>query len=92
VSENAGGLDVLMNVMLEVSVELGRCAMRIGDVLALGAGAVVGLDRPAGAPVDVLVNGKPIASGEIVAIDERYGVRIAQVFTSGCSPADRAQR
>jgi flagellar motor switch protein FliN/FliY len=82
VSEVAGRLDVLMDVVLEVSVELGRCAMRIGDVLALGTGAVVALDRPAGAPVDVLVNGRPIARAEVVAVDERYGVRIAQVLTA----------
>jgi flagellar motor switch protein FliN/FliY len=87
VSENPLGFEHLMNVALEVTIVLGRCSMRIRDVLQLGTGSLVTLDRPAGAHVDVLVNGKPIARGEVVAIDERYGVRIAELVTSPAPPA-----
>jgi flagellar motor switch protein FliN len=74
-------LDVLMNVALGVSVELGRCSLRLGELLKLGSGAVVELDRRAGAPIDLFVNGKLIARGEIVAVDDRYGVRLTEVLT-----------
>jgi flagellar motor switch protein FliN/FliY len=72
-------LDVLMNVSLALSAELGRCSLRLSELLKLGNGAVVELDRRADAPVDLLVNGRLIARGEIVAIDERFGVRITEV-------------
>ncbi len=74
--------DVLMNVSLAVSAELGRCSLRLGDLLKLGSGAVVELDRRAGAPIDLLVNGRLIARGEIVAVDERFGVRITEVVAT----------
>jgi flagellar motor switch protein FliN len=74
-------LDVLMNVALGVSAELGRCSLRLGDLLKLGSGAVVELDRRAGAPIDLFVNGKLIARGEIVAVDDRYGIRLTEVLT-----------
>jgi len=74
-------LDVLMNVALGVSAELGRCSLRLGELLKLGSGAVVELDRRAGAPIDLFVNGKLIARGEIVAVDDRYGVRLTEVLT-----------
>ncbi|HTV74582.1 MAG TPA: flagellar motor switch protein FliN [Candidatus Acidoferrales bacterium] len=75
----AKNLDLLMNVSLAVSVELGRCTMSVRDVLQLGTGSLVSLDRAAGAPVDVLVNQKLVARGEIVAIDERFGVRVTEL-------------
>jgi flagellar motor switch protein FliN/FliY len=75
-------LDVLMNVALGVSAELGRCSLRLGELLKLGSGAVVELDRRAGAPIDLFVNGKLIARGEIVAVDDRYGVRLTEVLTA----------
>jgi len=74
-------LDVLMNVALGVSAELGRCSLRLGELLKLGSGAVVELDRRAGAPIDLFVNGKLIARGEIVAVDDRYGIRLTEVLT-----------
>jgi flagellar motor switch protein FliN/FliY len=73
-------LDLLMNVSLGVSVELGRCTLSLGELLKLGAGAIVELDRRAGAPIDVLANGRPIARGEIVAVDDRFGVRITEII------------
>ena len=68
-----------MNVPLAVTAELGRCTLRISDLLKLGAGSIVQLDRPAGAPVDVLVNNRLVAHGEVIAVDDRFGVRITDV-------------
>jgi flagellar motor switch protein FliN len=73
-------LDLLMNLSLGVTVELGRCTMRVGDVLKLGKGSIVELDRPAGAPVDVLVNRRLVARGEVVAVDDRFGVRLTELL------------
>jgi len=72
-------LDLLMNVSLGVSAELGRCTMRVSDVLKLGKGSIVELDRLAGSPVDVLVNNRLVARGEVVAVDDRFGVRVTEV-------------
>jgi flagellar motor switch protein FliN/FliY len=68
-----------MNVSLGVTAELGRCTMRVSDVLKIGRGSIVELDRLAGAPIDVLVNARLIARGEVVAIDDRFGVRVTEV-------------
>ena len=72
-------LALLGEVNLEVSVELGRVTMRLRDILALREGTVVELDRTAGAPVDVLVNGTLVARGDVVVVDDELGVRITQV-------------
>lgn len=72
-------LDLLMNVSLGVSAELGRCSMRVSDVLKLGNGSVVELDKLAGGPIDLLVNNRLVARGEIVASGDRFGVRITEV-------------
>ncbi len=72
-------IELLLGVNLEVSVEIGRANMAIRDVLALAPGSVVELDKLAGEKVDVLVNGRPIASGEVVVADENFGVRITDV-------------
>ncbi len=71
--------DLLLNVSLALSAELGRRTLRLGELLKLGPGSVIDLDRRADAPVDLLVNGRLVARGEIVAVDERYGVRITEV-------------
>jgi flagellar motor switch protein FliN/FliY len=73
-------LDLLMNVSLQVSAELGACTMTVAEVLKLGAGCVVELDRLAGGPIDLLVNGKLVARGDIVAIDEHFGVRVSELI------------
>ena len=62
-----------------MTAELGRTRMNVRDLLALSPGAVVELDRAAGSPVDLLVNGTLIARGEVVVIDEEYGVRISEI-------------
>lgn len=72
-------LDVLNDVRVRVAVEVAACAMPISQILTLGTGSLVQLDRAAGAPVDMLVNGKLIGRGEIVAIDDNYGLRITEL-------------
>jgi flagellar motor switch protein FliN/FliY len=80
VSENGKNLDLLMNVPLHVTAELGRAKMLVEDILKLGTGSVVELDRLAGGPVDLLVNEKLVARGEVVAIDDKFGVRITELI------------
>jgi flagellar motor switch protein FliN/FliY len=75
----ATNLDLLLGVTLRVTVELGRTKMSIEEILKLGPGSVVELDKLAGEPVDVLVNGRLIARGEVVVLDDRFGVRITDV-------------
>jgi flagellar motor switch protein FliN/FliY len=74
-----GPLTVLMNVPLHLTAELGRRQMLVSEVLGLGAGSIVELDRLAGDPVDVLIAGRLIARGEIVAVAENFGVRITEL-------------
>jgi flagellar motor switch protein FliN/FliY len=74
-------IDLLMDVNLPISIELGRTKMSISDILALGPGSVVELNKLAGEPVDLLVNQKIVARGEVVVIDENFGVRITQLMT-----------
>ncbi len=73
-------MELLMDVPLKVSVELGRTRMAVKDVLALQHGSVVELDRLAGEPVDVLVNDKLIARGEVVVIEDKFGIRITETI------------
>jgi flagellar motor switch protein FliN len=79
VSGGGGTLDVLHEVHMGVTVELGRTRMPLRDILSVVPGSVIELDRPASAPVDVLVNGTLIARGEVVVIDEEFGIRITEV-------------
>ncbi|MPZ98552.1 MAG: flagellar motor switch protein FliN [Dehalococcoidia bacterium] len=76
-----------MDVQMRVSVELGRSSMSVEDVLALGPGSVVELNKLAGEPVDILVNDRLIARGEVVVVDENFGVRVTEII----SPRRRAQ-
>lgn len=73
-------LDLLADVEMQVTAELGRTRMTVRDLLALTPGSVVELDRLAGSPVDVLVNGTLVARGEVVVIDEEFGVRISEII------------
>src|SRR4051794_2494779 len=75
----AAELERLNDVSVEVSVEIGRTRMTLGDALALGPGSVIGLHRLAGEPVDLLVNGRVIARGEVVVLDEEFGLRVTDV-------------
>jgi flagellar motor switch protein FliN/FliY len=79
--DTAHGIELLMDVALEVSVELGRSHMSIADILALRTGSVIELDKLAGEPVDVSVNGTLVARGEVVVVDEKFGVRITEVVS-----------
>src|SRR3712207_6120255 len=72
-------LSRLHDVSVELAVEVGRTQMTIREALALGPGSIVTLNRLAGEPVDLLVNGKPIARGEVVVIDEEFGLRVTEV-------------
>lgn len=81
-------IDLLLDVKLQLTAELGRKKLTIKEALALGPGSVVELDKIAGEPVDVLVNGKLIARGEVVVIDENFGIRVTDVL----SPAERMGR
>jgi flagellar motor switch protein FliN len=77
--EAGADLGRLQNVPVELAVEIGRTRMTIGDALALGLGSVVTVGRLAGDPVDLLVNGRVIARGEVVAIEEELGLRITEI-------------
>jgi flagellar motor switch protein FliN len=85
VEAQAADLHRLEDVPVELAVEIGRTRMTIGETLALGPGSIVSLNRLAGEPVDLLVNGKRIARGEVVVIDEEFGLRLTEVV----SPARR---
>jgi flagellar motor switch protein FliN/FliY len=82
----SGDLERLHDVPVELAVEIGRTHMTIGETLALGPGSIVTLNRLAGEPVDLLVNGTPIARGEVVVIDEEFGLRITEVVTGVRQP------
>ena len=73
-------IGLLMDVPLQITVELGRTSKRIKEILEFGQGSIIELDKLAGEPVDILVNGKNIAKGEVVVIDESFGVRITDII------------
>jgi flagellar motor switch protein FliN len=72
--------DVLNNIAITISVEVGRTSLKIKDLMRLTQGSVVELDRLAGEPLDLLVNNTLVAQGEVVLVNERYGVRLTQVI------------
>jgi flagellar motor switch protein FliN/FliY len=76
-------IGLLMDVKMEMTVELGRTRMPVKDVLTLGEGSIIELDALAGDPVTILVNNKAIARGEVVVIDECFGVRITEILAPG---------
>jgi len=78
----AGGIGLILDVTLPIAVELGRARMQIQDVLKLAPGSIVELDKSAGDPVEILINGCPIAKGEVVVIDENFGVRLTSIVTA----------
>jgi len=92
VSESGGGtgdghpsIDVILDVPVTLSLEVGRAPMSVGNLLRLSQGSVVELDRGAGEPLDVLVNGALVAHGEIVVVNDKFGIRLTDVV----SPAAR---
>jgi flagellar motor switch protein FliN/FliY len=84
-------LERLNDVGLELTVEVGRTRMTLGQALALGPGSVITLDRLADQPVDLLVNGMPVARGEVVVIDDVFGLRVTQIVASVAQTAGQAQ-
>lgn len=86
-SENLD-LSMILDVPVRISVEVGRRDMRVEDLLRLTQGSVVELNRMAGEPVDVLVNGMPVARGEVIVVDDNFAVRLTEVV----SPTERYQR
>ncbi|SFL22788.1 flagellar motor switch protein FliN [Geodermatophilus ruber] len=76
-----GSLDLLRHVAMEVTVEIGRTRMTVGELLSLHPGEVIELDRAASAPADLLVNGTLIARGEVVVVDEDFGLRISEIVS-----------
>ena len=75
----SGDLDMVLDVPVELSVEIGRTTMTIRETLEIGPGAIIALQKMTGEPVDLLVNGRRIARGEVVAIDEEFGLRVTEV-------------
>lgn len=80
-------LDFILDIPLNVSVELGRSSVVVKDLMQLGQGSVLELDKLAGEPLEVLVNGKLIARGEVVVVNERYGIRLTDII----SPLERIE-
>ncbi|BAN69609.1 flagellar motor switch protein FliN [endosymbiont of unidentified scaly snail isolate Monju] len=88
--EGSGGdikLDAILDVPVTISMEIGRTRINIRNLLQLNQGSVVELDRLAGEPMDVLVNGTLIAQGEVVVVNEKFGIRLTDIV----SPADRVK-
>ena len=88
VQVNDANIGLILDVALQVTVELGRTKKSIKEILELTNGSIVELDKLAGEPVDIQVNGKLLAKGEVVVIDENFGVRITDIV----SPEERATR
>lgn len=80
-------LDFILDIPLEISVELGRTRMIINDLLQLGQGSVIELAKLAGEPLEILVNGKLVARGEVVVVNEKFGVRVTDIV----SPMERVK-
>lgn len=86
--EGNSDIDMIMDIPVQLTVELGRTRMTIKNILQLGQGSVVELDGLAGEPMDIFVNGYLIAQGEVVVVDEKYGIRVTDIIT----PSDRINR
>jgi len=87
-SEGESDIDLIMDIPVQLSVELGRTRLTIKNILQLGQGSVVELDGLAGEPMDIFVNGYLIAQGEVVVVDDKYGIRLTDIIT----PSDRLSR
>ena len=80
-------LDFILDIPLKVSVELGRTSVSIKDLLQIGQGSVLELDKLAGEPLEILVNGKLVAKGEVVVVNEKFGIRLTDII----SPIERIE-
>ncbi|HCN72561.1 MAG TPA: flagellar motor switch protein FliN, partial [Pusillimonas sp.] len=81
-------IDMIMDIPVQLTVELGRTKLTIKNILQLGQGSIVELDGLAGEPMDIFVNGYLIAQGEVVVVDDKYGIRLTDIIT----PSDRLHR
>jgi flagellar motor switch protein FliN/FliY len=86
--EDSVNMEFVLDIPLEITVELGRTKMLINDMLKLGQGSVIELTKLAGESLEILANQKPIARGEVVVVNEKYGVRLTEVI----SPMERIER
>ena len=87
-ADSSVNMEFLLDISLDVTVELGRTKMLINDMLKLGQGSVIQLSKLAGESLDILANQKPIARGEVVVVNDKYGVRLTEVI----SPMERIER
>jgi len=87
-ADSSVNMEFLLDISLDVTVELGRTKMLINDMLKLGQGSVIELSKLAGESLDILANQKPIARGEVVVVNDKYGVRLTEVI----SPMERIER
>ena len=87
-SKQSPNLDFILDIPLEVSVELGRTKIPISDLLQLGQGSVIELAKLTGEPLEILVNQKLVARGEVVVINDKFGVRLTDII----SPAERVKQ
>ncbi len=88
VGKDSPNLDLILDIPLEISVELGRAKMLINDLLQLGQGSVVELNKLAGEPLEILINQKLIARGEVVVVNEKFGIRLTDII----SPMERIKQ
>ena len=80
-------LDLILDIHLDVSVELGRVKMLVNDLLQLGQGSIIELNKSVGEPLEIYINNKLIARGEVVVVDERFGIRVTDII----SPLERVK-
>jgi flagellar motor switch protein FliN/FliY len=78
--ESTKNIDLLLGVPIKVTVQLGKTEMLVRDILQLNQGSIVELDRAAGSPVDLLVNERLVARGDIVSIEENFGIRVSEII------------
>jgi flagellar motor switch protein FliN/FliY len=78
---DAHDLEFILDIPLELSVELGRCKMLVNDLLQLGQGSIVELNKLAGEPLEIYINRKLVARGEVVVVNEKFGVRLTDIIT-----------
>jgi flagellar motor switch protein FliN/FliY len=88
IQKEAPDLNFILDIPLEVSVELGRAKIQISDLLQLGQGSVIELTKLAGEPLEILINQKLVARGEVVVINEKFGIRLTDII----SPAERVKQ
>ena len=81
-------LDLILDIPVTVSVELGRVSLVINEILQIGQGSVLELEKLAGEPLEVMVQGRPIGKGEVVVVNEKFGIRLTDII----SPSERVER